>query len=67
MKNMQEKRNPQPTQNLQKMTIEPREDDMCINIVTRSGIERGDDVDEGKRMMEDIWLGRLQKDPLVLV
>ena len=45
---------PQPTQNLQMMRFEPREEDLNLNIVLRSGIEMGDD--KGKQPEDSRWV-----------
>jgi len=45
---------PPPTQNLQMMKSEPREEDPNVNIVLRSGIMIGDD--KGKQCKESAWV-----------
>lgn len=45
---------PQPTQNLQMMRSEPREEDPNVNIVLRSGITIGDD--KGKQPKDSTWV-----------
>ena len=45
---------PPPTQNLQMMRSEPREEDPNVNIVPRSGITMGDD--KGKQLEDITWV-----------
>lgn len=44
----------QPTQNLQMMRVEPREEDPNVNIVLRSGVTSG--KDKGKQSEESTWV-----------
>lgn len=53
---MQEKRNQQLAANVQMMTVEPREDQPCIDIVTRSGNVTENDKAEGKKEVEATWI-----------
>ena len=50
------------------MTFEPREDELHINIVTRSRVETGDENTEGKKKIEDTWVRKTsEKSPGFIV
>lgn len=53
---IKENKNPQPTQNIQMMTVELRTDEPCTNIVTRSGPAIGNDKEYGKKVVEHTWV-----------
>jgi len=53
---MQKKRNQQPEANIQMMTIEPREDQPCIKIITRSRATTRNDKVNGKKEAESTWV-----------
>jgi len=52
---MQEKKNPDLTQDIQMMTTELRTDEPHINIGTRNGAATGNDKLDGKKVFEDTW------------
>jgi len=56
---MQEKKTKRPTQNIQMMRSEPREDDPSVNIMIRTGIATGED--KGKHPEENGWVRKATK------
>jgi len=64
---MQEKRNQQPIENIQMMTLEPREDRPRIDIVTRSRAATGNLKSNGKKKVETTWVRKTTKKASTLV
>lgn len=48
-----------PTQNIQMMRSEPREEDPNVNMLLRSGATTGED--NGKKLKDDTWVCRAPK------
>ena len=56
---MQEKNMETPTQNLQMVRAETREEDPSMNVVTRSGVATNED--KGKKLTTDVWIYKAPK------
>jgi len=57
---MQEKKTETPTQNIQMMKVESRNQEPSVNILTRSGAKTSVDKAEGNHTVANVWV---QKSP----